>query len=186
MAHERRSSTNRREFVTAVTTGGIAATLAGLKPGLAQIGREQQPRVQWERVRLGPGGAILDVPENKTLLAQIARAPELTPEQLLAVAARYRDNPSTATLAYRLAVSAMATITSNQAVDAAVKRIAQVEVPWSIFGDIWRAITDFFTGGTGDRDPTRCRYKCFGVVLVEKCGDRDAWHIVGICIGFSW
>jgi hypothetical protein len=174
----------RRAFLHTVAAGGAGVLLGTLPTALAA--KSQQPEIAWERIRLGPGNAVLDVPENRSLLGAIGKARELTPEQLLAIAAQYRDNPATAALAYRLAASAMAAITSHPAVERAISSIARTEVPGSFFGDVWKAVKNFFTGGTDQKNPAQCKYKCIAVALVEKCGDNDAWHIIGICIGFKW
>jgi hypothetical protein len=179
---------HRREFVSTVTASVLLATL----PGLANANNAQQPAQlrQPQPVKLGPGGAILDVPENKPLLQRIDGTRELTPEELLKLAGMYRDNASTASLAHHLAGSAMAMLATSPSINRAMATVAKTQIEWSILGDAWNAVKDFFTGGTGQKDPAHCKYKCLGTVvysvLIEKCGSRDSWHLIGLCSGFKW
>ena len=175
--------TDRRSFVRELAAAGVVTAL----PWGSSSVEGQQRQAQ---LRLGPGAAILDVPENRAVLSRIEQARELTPEQLLSAATFYRDNPATAALAYRLAASAMAMVVSSRNVDKAMGSIARAEVEWSFWGDVWNKIKNFFTGGTDQKDPAHCKYKCVGLLvisaLLEKCGDNDDWHIIGVCSGFSW
>ena len=84
----------------------------------------------------------------------------------------------------------MAMVVSSRNVDKAMGSIARAEVEWSFWGDVWNKVKNFFTGGTDQKDPAHCKYKCVGLLvisaLLEKCGDNDDWHIIGVCSGFSW
>lgn len=140
-------------------------------------------------LKLGRGATVLDVPENRAFLEEIESAQELSPEQLLEMAAIYRDHAATASLANHLASHALAMLARSPAMDHAMKSIAKTEIEWSWLGDAWGAVKNFFTGGTDDKDTTNpCKIKCAGggwvpvSALVEKCGKNDAWHIIGVCI----
>jgi len=167
-----------------VLKGAAIAGLAAIVPqSLSAL--EQEPQL-----RLGPGLSILNVPENRQILARIEATKQLTPEQLLRIATVYRDNPSTAPIAYKLAATAMAMLSSSAAVNRAMASVGKTEIEWSWWSDAWKAVKDFFTGGTDQKDPAHCQYKCVGLLVVsallEKCGDHDSWHVIGVCSGFRW
>lgn len=138
------------------------------------------------------GAAIPDCAENREFLARIEEAEELTPRQLLSLAGVYRGSSATRSLSQHLAERAMAKIVANEGVEAAVSEVSRAEVEWSFFGDLWDDVKNFFTGGTDDKDPTRCKHKCVGAgflgigVLVEKCGPEDDWHLIGTCVKGSF
>jgi hypothetical protein len=175
--------THRRDALKGIGTLGLAAILPWSDATSQSVSRQ-------ETLRLGPGGAILNVPENRAVLIRLEQAPELSPEQLLSVASFYRDHPTTATVANRLAWRAVAMLAGSAATNRAMASIAKTEIEWSFLGDVWTKVKNFFTGGTNEKDPSKCRYKCLGLVvysvLVEKCGDRDDWHVIGLCSGFKW
>jgi hypothetical protein len=60
-----------------------------------------------ERIILGPGGSIPDIPENRELLELIEKTPKLPPEQLLELAIFYQVYPTNAFLAEHLALVAV-------------------------------------------------------------------------------
>ena len=178
--HAKAVPVQRRQVLKRVGLAGLAAAFPA---GLSALQQEPQ-------MRLGPGMSILNVPENRQLIARIAAAKPLTPEQLLRIATVYRDHESTAPIAYRMAATALAMLSESKAVNTAMDSIAKTQIEWSWWGDAWKAVKNFFTGGTSEKDPAHCQYKCIGLLaisaLVEKCGDRDAWHIIGACSGFKW
>jgi hypothetical protein len=146
-------------------------------------------------VKLGNHNEILNVPENREILDAIEKAPVLTPRQLLRAAKRYYSREATRQLAMHLAFNAMHRIVKEPAVKKAIKQIGKEQVPWSIFDDIWDAVSDFFVPdqpGPG-AFPVSCEVKCESFllgVLIEQCtysdGSKDQWHIVGVCGGFSF
>jgi hypothetical protein len=137
-------------------------------------------------LKLGPCAAILDVPANREFLKRVNSAKELSPEQLLKLAARYRSNHTTQALGNHLAMSALAKICRSKSINKAMKSVSETEIEWSIFGDIWDAIKGLFSGASSEADPYDCKYACVGVLLLEKCGKKDHWHIIGVCFGFSF
>lgn len=137
------------------------------------------------KLKLGPGAAVLNVPENAEFLKMIETEKDLSPEQLLGLARKYRDYPTTAPLAAHLAACAMEMLVQSPRINQAMKTIEKTEIEWSWWGDAWDAVKNFFTGGGGT--PTSpCKHKCIGFALLEKCGSSNQWHIIGICFGFDW
>jgi hypothetical protein len=52
--------------------------------------------------RLGPGGYLLDIPENQEFIRRLRATPSLTPAQLVRLSKVYRRNPALASLADHL------------------------------------------------------------------------------------
>jgi hypothetical protein len=168
------SKTTRRSFVAASTMAGIVSAV----PSLAQAKTADQV----PQLKLGPGGEILDVSENRAALVETERAKPLTPEQLLRLATLYRDYPANLPLSQHLAELAISMFVSSPAVNRAMLTIAKTQVEWSWLGDVYHAVRDFFThtGGSG------CEIKCIlGSVLVEKCPGKK-YHVIGVCFGGSF
>ena len=138
-----------------------------------------------DKLKFGPGAAVLDVPENKEFLKMAEAGKDLSPEQLLALARGYRDYPATAPLANHIAACAMTMLAHSPRINQAMKTIEKTEIEWSWLGDAWDAVKNFFTGGGGTpRSP--CRHKCVGFLFLEKCAGNNQWHVIGVCIGFDW
>jgi hypothetical protein len=157
---------------------------------------------KFPKVKLGAGGEVLAVPENRDFLERIDREPLLKPQHLLGLASNYRRREATQGIANHLASEAMKTILKDPKMAAAIRKIEADEVGFSIFGDIWGAIVGFFTG-TNPNNPAGtpnpgaqfpCEFKCVGFlveVLVERCwtgvGDNyGPWHVIGACIGVNF
>jgi hypothetical protein len=140
-----------------------------------------------------PGAKLAKVAENADVFRRLDAAPAATPEQLLRAAKRYVGHPATNALAHQLSAQAMAMIVHSPNVTGAVERIADTEVEWSIFSDIWDAVSDFFGGG-GPSGRPNCIYKCQWFTWWESCaesweplpaGNNDDWTVVGgFCFGF--
>lgn len=168
--------TNRRKFVSAAAIAGLASAFPSLTSA--------QANAQIPRVRLGPGGELLNVAANREWLTEAEKAKPLTPEQLLRLATLYRDYPANVALSHHLAATAMGMIVASPAINRAMESIANTQIEWSWWRDAWNAIKNTFGGGSGGG--TNCQIKCFfDSVLMEKCGNKS-WHIIGICIGGSF
>lgn len=151
---------------------------------------------------LGPGGVVLDVPENAEFLTGLNGAPRMTPQELLRRAETLYKAEATRGLATHLAFLAMRQILEDQGVQAAAAKVAGEEVGFSLFGDIWGAIVGFFTGTNPNQPqgtpnpgaPWPCQVQCWGEgiqLMLERCatgvGDNyGPWHVIGVCIGFSF
>ena len=165
--------TSRRTFVSSATLAGLGATLP------APLSGEALQAIP--KLRLGPGGEILNVQENKAALDQINAAKALTPEQLLKLAALYRDHPVNGRLADHLAFTAMAMIAQSRSINTAMASIEKTQIEWSWWGDAWKAVRNFFTS-----HGSPCTIKCwFSSLLVEKCPDGK-YHVIGVCYGGSF
>ena len=156
----------------------------------------------FDKMQLGPGGEILNVPQNQAILQQIESAPTLTPQNLLKLATNYSKNEATRGLGNHLASEAMKMIVLDPKTKAAISKIQAEPVGFSVFGDIWGAIVGFFTGTNptqpaGTPNPGAqfpCEFKCVGflveALLLEKCWtgvgiNYGPWHIIGAWIGIG-
>lgn len=77
---------------------------------------DNEPIVIGPGIAIGPGGVILDAPENEDLLNQIQQAPPLSPQQLLKTAKYYKAYPTHLQLGNHLALLAVASPDQQQAV----------------------------------------------------------------------
>ncbi len=175
---------NRREAArlgAAATTGLLLA--GGLAPRVE--GAEQRPMPHG--LILGPGGIVLDVPENREFLEGLEKAPDLKPQELMGIAAALSQNEALRPVALHLFADAVQMFVESPLANRAVEQIARAPVEFSIFGDIWRAIKDALgdlAGGHG-RSSGTCRRRCYALILAEKCGDRP-WRVIGVCFGFRF
>jgi hypothetical protein len=145
-------------------------------------------------LKVGPHNEILKVPENDEFLKAMEDTPTLNPRQLLHVAQQYYTNQETRQIANHLAFLGMQQIVKEPAITKVIDKVREEQVPWSIFGNIWDAISDFFVPDmpSAGAHPVTCDVKCVpvfffigGGILVEQCtwsdGFKDEWHIVGAC-----
>lgn len=81
-----------------------------------------------ERIAFGPGGRILEVPENEQLLAQIHAAPILQPADLFKLSSFYRPFPTNEPLANHLALMALLELVESESVQQALTETDMVSL----------------------------------------------------------
>src|SRR5258707_985751 len=96
------------------------------------------------RPKFTADGGILDIPENAELLALVEKAEPLNPRQLLEMSARLRHIKCQQSLANHLAEIGFSALAHHEPIVDAVRKIEQVEVGWSFFGDVWKAVVNTF------------------------------------------